>query len=54
MMKIKKKLLNPFMLVGQGFVAGAVLFFATMPPERDSANRAPPIQAAALPDSFGA
>jgi hypothetical protein len=28
-MKIWKKLQNPFALVGQGFVLGGVLFFAT-------------------------
>ncbi|WP_162806538.1 hypothetical protein [Sphingosinicella terrae] len=30
-MKLRKKLLNPFMLVGQGFVLGGILFFATHP-----------------------
>lgn len=30
-MNIKKKLLNPFALVGQGFLAGAVLFYSTAP-----------------------
>jgi hypothetical protein len=30
-MNIKKKLLNPFVLVGQGFVAGAILFLSTAP-----------------------
>lgn len=54
MMKIKKKLLNPFVLVAQGFIAGAVLFFATAPAETDAANQSPPIQAAALPDTFEA
>ncbi len=28
-MNIRKKLLNPFVLVGQGFLAGAVLFYST-------------------------
>ena len=28
-MKIWKKLQNPFALVGQGFVVGGILFFAT-------------------------
>jgi hypothetical protein len=28
-MKVWKKLQNPFALVGQGFVAGAVLFWAS-------------------------
>jgi hypothetical protein len=45
-MNIKKKLQNPFVLVGQGFVVGAILFFATTPPEE-----APqlPVQSAAVP-----
>lgn len=30
-MKIKNKLLNPFALIGQGFLAGAVLFYSTAP-----------------------
>ena len=30
-MKILKKLQNPFVLVGQGFVLGGILFFATHP-----------------------
>jgi hypothetical protein len=30
-MNIKKKLLNPFVLIGQGFVAGAILFYSTAP-----------------------
>ena len=54
MMKIKNKMLNPFALVGQGFIAGAVLFFATVPPENDVPNQGPPIQAAALPDTLEA
>ncbi len=28
-MKFWKKMQNPFVLVGQGFVLGAILFFAT-------------------------
>ena len=28
-MKYRKKLQNPFVLVGQGFVLGGILFFAT-------------------------
>ena len=28
-MNVLKKLQNPFALVGQGFVAGGILFFAT-------------------------
>ena len=30
-MKILKRLQNPFVLVGQGFVLGGILFFATHP-----------------------
>lgn len=36
MINIKKKLSNPFALAAQGFAAGAILFFATMPAEADS------------------
>lgn len=35
-MNIKKTLQNPFALVAQGFVAGAILFWATMPHEQDT------------------
>ncbi len=28
-MKIRDKLLNPFILVGQGFLAGALIFFGS-------------------------
>jgi hypothetical protein len=31
MINLKKKLQNPILLVAQGFVAGAVLFYATTP-----------------------
>ena len=31
-MNLKKKLANPFVLVAQGFVAGAILFFAVAQP----------------------
>ena len=30
-MRLRKRLLNPFALVGQGFVAGGILFFAIHP-----------------------
>ncbi len=33
MINLKKKLQNPMVLVAQGFVAGAILFYATTPPE---------------------
>jgi hypothetical protein len=34
-MNIKKKLLNPFALMTQGFVAGAALFWSITSPESD-------------------
>ena len=46
-MKILNKLQNPFALVAQGFVAGAIIIFATMPPERDAQQPAPSVQTAA-------
>ncbi len=41
-MKILDKLQNPFALVVEGFVAGAILLFATAPsePERQQAAQA--------------
>ncbi len=32
---MKKKMLNPFVLIAQGFIAGAVLFWSTHPPESE-------------------
>ena len=32
-MKIKKKLQNPFLLIVQGFAAGAIIFYAVNGPE---------------------
>jgi len=37
-MKMKQKLQNPFALVVQGFVAGAIIFYATAPNEPRSAS----------------
>ena len=34
-MKILDKLQNPVALIAQGVVAGAIIIFATMPPESD-------------------
>ena len=34
-MKIKQKLQNPFALVAQGFVAGAIILYATTPASVD-------------------
>jgi hypothetical protein len=42
-MKLLKTLTNPFLLGAQGFVAGAVIFFATHPdagPQRDTPSTA--------------
>jgi hypothetical protein len=47
-MDIKQKLKNPFALVAQGFVVGAILFWATMPIEQDIPPP-PQQQAHALP-----
>ena len=38
-MKFWKRLQNPFFLIGQGFLVGAALFFATQPDP--AAQRAP-------------
>ena len=40
-MNIKKKLQNPFLLVAEGFAAGAIIFFATTPVETDLPQQAP-------------
>ncbi len=34
-MNIKKKLQNPFVLMAQGFIGGAAIFYATMPATAD-------------------
>lgn len=47
MMKWLKKLDNPFLLALQGFVAGALLFFATHPDELGAQPSAPTEQAEA-------
>ena len=48
-MNIKKKLLNPFVLAGQGFVAGVLLFWSTQAPDSElpqpsTAATAPAVQ----------
>ena len=53
MTKIAKKLQNPFLLAAQGFVMGAVLFFATSRPDDDQAFAAPS-QAASASQSVNA
>ncbi|MFN3943457.1 MAG: hypothetical protein ACK4K7_00840 [Allosphingosinicella sp.] len=45
-MKVLKKLQNPFLLVGQGFLLGTALFFATQH-ESGEARNAPPAPPAA-------
>jgi hypothetical protein len=45
-MNIKKKLTNPFVLIAQGFAAGAIVFFATAPVEVDRQQPAPSAQSA--------
>lgn len=52
-MSIRKALQNPFALVAEGFVAGAIMFWATMPAEQD-ASAVAPVQAAALVETVGA
>lgn len=44
-MKIKQKLQNPFALIAQGFVAGAILLYATTPADVDRTAQDVPIQA---------
>lgn len=46
-MGMKKKLQNPFALVAQGFIAGAILIWATAPRDADASQDAPVEQAAA-------
>ena len=46
-MNIKKKLLNPFVLGAQGFIAGAILFWATAPGDVDPSPRSAPTESAA-------
>jgi len=47
-MKVWKKLQNPFVLVGQGFVLGGLLFFATHQAEAAPAPNAPAVAAQSL------
>ena len=37
-MKILQKLQNPFALVIEGFIAGAIIFYATIPPAPEIAG----------------
>jgi hypothetical protein len=52
-MDIKKKLLNPFVLVGQGFVAGAILFYSTAPEPPMAQPQAAGVQSAAVQQIAG-
>jgi hypothetical protein len=45
-LNIKKKLTNPFVLIAQGFAAGAIIFLATAPAEADSQQQVPTANAA--------
>jgi len=45
-MNIKRKLQNPFALIAQGFVAGAILFWTTAPAEADAPYPAQAAQSA--------
>ena len=47
MMKLKEKLQNPFALVAQGFVAGAILFWTTAPAEVDASAQGQAAEAVA-------
>ena len=42
-MNLKKKLQNPLVLVTEGFVAGAILFYATTPREMPAQPQAPAV-----------
>ena len=53
MMNLKKKLQNPFALVAQGFVAGAILFWSTAPSEVE-ANQPQAAQAATIAQNLDA
>src|SRR3546814_8762886 len=46
-MTIKQKLQNPFALVAQGFVAGALMLWVTAPSESDAPQSPPPVESAA-------
>ena len=47
-MTIKQKLQNPLALVAQGFVAGAILFWATVPSDSE-ARQDNPVESSAAP-----
>lgn len=45
-MTIKQKLQNPFALIAQGFIAGAILFWATGTGGSDAPTANPPVESA--------
>ncbi|HEV2748782.1 MAG TPA: hypothetical protein VGW34_15980 [Allosphingosinicella sp.] len=53
-MKIKQTLQNPFVLVAQGFVVGAALFFATAPRETGLAQQSYGSESAAIVEKIDA
>jgi hypothetical protein len=52
-MNIKRKLLNPFVLGAQGFVAGAILFWSTYPSESEAPQPAASAHAPAVQQIAG-
>jgi hypothetical protein len=54
MMNLKKKLQNPFALIAQGFIGGAILFFATAPSEQQAAQAAPTAESSSFAKIFSA
>ena len=50
-MKFWKKLQNPFVLTGQGFLVGAAIFFAAQP---DSAPQRAPAESGSVLSNFRA
>lgn len=53
LMNMKKKLLNPFVLVAQGFIAGAALFWSTQPAESGAVQTSSPAQTTAVQQIAG-
>ena len=53
-MDIKKTLQNPFVLMAQGFVAGAFLFWSSLPSDVAAPDGAQAVQASAVAESFDA
>ena len=53
-MDIKKTLQNPFVLMAQGFVAGAFLFWSSLPSEVAAPDASQSVQASTVAESFDA